>query len=164
MKKGEAFEQFVEGVLIRDGLRLVSKVEPCPKIIRPLGRGQFVVTFSAGGILDFAGCWEGRYVEFDAKDIKGTRLTFSRYFERSQLDRIAVLLQEQALVGVIVRFRGETANDDRIICIPGAMIAWLILEGKKGLSLADVENHPSCFRLNYGNTGGVINFLSSLKT
>ena len=153
MKKGEDWEQLVEGELRRNGLRMVQKTEPCPRIVKNLGKGRFEVVFTGSGILDFSGCWDGMYVELDAKDITGDRFRFSRDMKKAQIQRIKDLRAEGGKVGLIIRFKtgkGGNAIGDRLFCVPGKMVEDAVRADKKSFTVADCENSPHCLEVRYG--------------
>lgn len=162
MKKGADFEELIAQYICADGLTLIEKAEPAVRVLRSVGKGQYLVTFLKGGVLDYQGSFRGRHVEFDCKDIKGTRLTFSRHFKRSQLARIRELVKDRALAGAVVRFRGVTANDDTLLCIPGYEIIRIIDDGGKGLSCTDSDIVDASTVLRYGAYTGIKFFLETL--
>jgi penicillin-binding protein-related factor A (putative recombinase) len=167
MKKGESWEQLVEGELRRNGLRMVQKTEPCPRIVKNLGKGRFEVIFTGSGVLDFAGCWQGRYVELDAKDIGGDRFRFSRDMKKAQIQRIKDLREEGGKVGLVIRFRTgknpRSAVGDRLFCVPGKVVQDAVERDVKSITVADCEKSPHCLEVSYGRWSHLADWVLKLN-
>ena len=138
MKKGGGFEEIIHRLLCQGGFRDVTPIEPPVRILKALDKGKYLVVFTSHGVLDFAGPVCGLHVEFDCKDIKGHRFPFSKV-KPHQLERIKRLTECGSLVGIVLRLRGATANDDRMYGIPGFTLLNSIEAGDKSLSIQDLD-------------------------
>ena len=138
MKKGGGFEDIIYRLLCQAGFNDVTPIEPPVRIIKSLGKGLYTVVFTSHGVLDFAGPVCGLHVEFDCKDIKGHRFPFST-IKKHQVERIKRLTDAASLVGIVLRLRGATANDDRLYGIPGFTLLNAMEAGDKSLSIDDLD-------------------------
>ena len=142
MKRGGEFEQLIERQLAVMPGHTIDRVDPPVRVFSMKTTGKshsFTGAFSASGKLDFAGGWERRYVEFDAKDVKGHRLPFSKIRDAQWL-RLKKLVENGDAAGVLVRFRGKTANHDILWGVHGYLLLRMRAAGAKSITTQDCGN------------------------
>jgi penicillin-binding protein-related factor A (putative recombinase) len=161
MKKGGGFEEIIRRLLCSAGLGDITPIEPPVRVLKNIGAGKFVIIFESNGILDFAGPVCGMHAEFDCKDFKGHRFPFSKV-KHHQLERIRRLTDNGALVGIVLRLRGITANDDKLYGVPGWALLNAIEAGDKSLSIDDLDamvEAGDVTRLAYFKANTLVEFL-----
>lgn len=151
MKKGGDFEAWVAGWVKRAFDGTIQRAEPPFVVMKELPRKgprrTFQGYFQESGVLDFVGSWGERHIEFDAKDIKGKSFPFSK-FNGNQADRLDKMYAGKCRsIGVLIRFRGERAIDDRIYFVPYWLIKLIALKGKKSVNVGECES--GAFRITY---------------
>jgi len=160
LKKGGGFEKIVEDWLWSAKCRLVVKTEPPVRVLKFLGKGQFLVVFSSHGVLDFAGPKHGIHIEFDAKDCGADRFSF-KMIKPLQVKRMRDLTEDCCITGIILRMRGQTANQDLLYGIPGFVILNAMDVGEKSWSretLEELEDAGEITKLEYGKPKLILDF------
>lgn len=132
MKKGGNLEALIQKELEAVGAA-IRKADPPFRVLRPLGDGRFEGCYARSGVLDFTGTIAGIHVEFDSKDIKGSRFDFSK-ITKDQMGWASRIADEGAVCGWAVRLRAERANDDEFWLISHNLVREQIAGGKKSVN------------------------------
>jgi len=153
VKKGGEFENFISSWIGRVGNGTIKRAEPPIRVIHmdPTG-GTFRGVYLSAGVLDFVGSWRGAHVEFDAKDISGDRFQFTnpRAIRPGQAQRALALIKDDVLaVGLLLRFRGANAAQDRIWWLPWRTLLKVQVSGKKSLTTAMMPELDGTAQISY---------------
>jgi len=138
MRAGEGLETYLIDRLRADGYYLMAKNDPPVKVLRWLPNNRFRGCFLKEGPLDITGPMDGWHAELEAKDCKGMRWPLSK-LRYHQYDRLKILLELKCIVGLGLRMRGASANDDFVYLIPAGEVIKLVEAGKKSILLKDLQ-------------------------
>jgi len=168
MKKGGGFERIIGRLLSEAGFPLVVATEPPVRVIKKVGKWNFLVYFESKGVLDFSGPRGGRHIEFDCKDI-GSKLFSFTTIKTHQWLRMKELAVDGSIAGIVLRMRAVSAQDDRIYGIPAHVLLDARECGVKSFSrkkLDTLVDEGEIATIEYFKTKGLLDFFdkaASLK-
>ena len=149
--RGKQFEAIIQNTLKSFGGHTIVKTDPGVAITATLGKGEFKARFKAGVQCDFEGGFMGYAVCLEAKDCSNDLFLKDR-LKTHQWDRLYDTWQMGGISGVLLRFTGDTADQDICWLVEfGSM--WFLFEKKSRI-------HPNelclsnAHALLYGARGG----------
>ena len=148
--RGKQFEAIIQNTLRTFGGHTIVKTDPAVTITKMLDKGLFQGRFKTGGQCDFEGGFQGIHVCLEAKDCHQEVFLKDR-IRPGQWDRLYETWQMGAISGLLLRFAGEVADEDRIWLIEFGALRFLY-ERKARFVPDDIGPH-NAYALPYGAAG-----------
>lgn len=107
VQAGKAFETYIDGLLQQyrqQGLCVVEKTPEPVRVIKPLGKGQYVVCYTGSAQPDYKGSlYGGQTIVFDAKHTQDSSI-YKGALTQNQADTLEAYSRMGAVAGVLVQF------------------------------------------------------------
>lgn len=148
--RGKQWQKILTAEFGEFGDHTIVKTDPPVRVFKMLGGAKFEGCFAAPGQCDFEGGWHGRHVCLEAKDCHEKAFPRSK-IRQGQWDRLEAAEAQGAVSGLLLRFAGETADQDQMWLVEfGALRALFWKKASFQSALVTAEN---AHRLAYRSIG-----------
>ena len=95
--------------------------------------------FKQASTTDYNGVYQGRYIDFDAKETKNKTSFPLKNFHQHQITHLANILSQGGIGFVIIKF--TTLNEGYVYPASALVKQWQNLKGKQSISYHDIMTH-----------------------